>query len=332
MKNFPRRRTRIEGHFEESFTPALINADGCDGLKITGEGTLDGSGRPIWDLFWKLRNASPDPKNFPNLGLARARLALIQNSRQVLVEGVTFKDSQFWNLHLYKCDGVTVRGARFEVPDDYAQAPSTDGIDLDSCRNVTVDGCHFSVTDDCIAAKGSKGPHAMEDKDSPPVEHVRVRNCQFRRGLQLFSCGSEATIVRDVVIEDCQVAGKTNVLMLKLRPDTPQLYEDIHLRNIVGLERSDGRILLIQPWTQYKDLKGAAPPRSAVRNVTLTGVTGRFGSFGVVRPNPGQTEISEILLKNFDVQLTGDSKLAVSDAAVGFQNVIVNGKPVAKPG
>lgn len=332
MKNFPRRRTRIEGHFEESFTPALINADGCDGLKITGEGTLDGSGRPIWDLFWKLRNASPDPKNFPNLGLARARLALIQNSRQVLVEGVTFKDSQFWNLHLYKCDGVTVRGARFEVPDDYAQAPSTDGIDLDSCRNVTVDGCHFSVTDDCIAAKGSKGPHAMEDKDSPPVEHVRVRNCHFRRGLQLFSCGSEATIVRDVVIEDCQVAGKTNVLMLKLRPDTPQLYEDIHLRNIVGLERSDGRILLIQPWTQYKDLKGAAPPRSAVRNVTLTGVPGRFGSFGVVRPNPGQTKISEILLKNFDVQLTGDSKLAVSDAAVGFQNVIVNGKPVAKPG
>jgi alpha-L-rhamnosidase len=172
----------------------------------------------------------------------------------------------------------------------------------------------------------------MEDKDSPPVEHVRVRNCHFRRGLQLFSCGSEATIVRDVIIEDCQVAGKTNVLMLKLRPDTPQLYEDIHLRNIVGLERSDGRILLIQPWTQYKDLKGAAPPRSAVRNVTLTGVTGRFGSFGVVRPNPGQTEISEILLKNFDVQLTGDSKLAVSDAAVGFQNVIVNGKPVAKPG
>jgi len=332
MNNFPRQRTRIEGHFEDNFTPALINADGCDGLKISGEGTLDGAGRPIWDLFWKLRNAAPDPKNFPNLGLARARLALIQNSRQVLIEGVTFKDSQFWNLHLYKCDDVTVRGARFQVPDDYAQAPSTDGIDLDSCRNVTIDGCHFSVTDDCIAAKGSKGPHAMQDKDSPPVEHVRVRNCHFRRGLQLFSCGSEATIVRDVIIEDCQVAGKTNVLMLKLRPDTPQLYEDIHLRNITGLDRSSGQILLIQPWTQYKDLKGETPPRSTVRNVTLNGVKGRFGSFGVVRPNSGQTKIGEILLKDFDVQLAQDNKLAVSDADVRFQNVIVNGKPVSTPG
>src|SRR5262249_28748380 len=32
MANFPVQRTRIEGHFEERFNPALINAKGCDGL------------------------------------------------------------------------------------------------------------------------------------------------------------------------------------------------------------------------------------------------------------------------------------------------------------
>ena len=32
LTNFPPRRTRIEGHFEPAFNPALINADGCDGL------------------------------------------------------------------------------------------------------------------------------------------------------------------------------------------------------------------------------------------------------------------------------------------------------------
>lgn len=36
MANFPPLRTRIEGHFEESWSPALSNADGCDGLRITG--------------------------------------------------------------------------------------------------------------------------------------------------------------------------------------------------------------------------------------------------------------------------------------------------------
>ena len=325
MTHFPPRRTRIEGHFEERFTPALINADGCDGLRITGTGTLDGAGRPIWDRFWALRNAAPDPHNFPNLGVPRARLALIEASRDVVVEGITFKDSQFWNLHLYRCDGVVVRGARFEVPDDYKQAPSSDGIDLDSCRDVLVDGCDFSVTDDCIAAKGSKGPHALEDRSSPPVERIRVRNCLFRRGHQAFSCGSEATVVRDVRIEDCRVTGAMNLLMLKLRPDTPQLYEDIHVRNI-RLDNDGGRIVLIKPWSQYANLQGAAPPQSTVRAVTIGGLSGRFGAFGEISPNPGQTSITDIRFEAIDVTLA-DPELSVSGARdVRFVDVTVNGR------
>lgn len=95
MENFPRQRTRIEGHFEPNFTPALINADGCHGLRITGQGTLDGAGRPIWDRFWAMRAASPDPASFPNVGLDRARLAIIENTKGVVIDGITFRDSQF---------------------------------------------------------------------------------------------------------------------------------------------------------------------------------------------------------------------------------------------
>jgi alpha-L-rhamnosidase len=326
MKNFPAQRTRIEGHFEEHFNPALINASGCDGFKISGEGTLDGAGRPIWDLFWKLRAEAKDKHNFPNLGVPRARLAFIEHSRGVVVDGITFKDSQFWNLHLYNCQDVLVHQARFEVPDDYKQAPSTDGIDLDSCQNVTVDGCYFSVTDDCIAAKGSKGPHAMEDKASPPVEHIRVRNCVFKRGNAMLTLGSEATVVRDVVVEHCKAIGNVKVANLKLRPDTPQHYEDIHYRDIT-LDSATGPIIQIKPWSQYKDLKGETPPKSVVRNVSLVGIKGRFGSFGSIAPNPGQTEISDILLKDFDVQLSQPQLQVTGVKQLRTENVVVNGKP-----
>ncbi|WP_051933251.1 glycoside hydrolase family 28 protein [Massilia sp. BSC265] len=328
LKHFPAGRTRIEGHFAENFNPALINANGCDGLKISGAGTLDGAGRPIWDLFWKLRNAAPDPHNFKNIGIPRARLALIERSRNVTIEGVTFKDSQFWNLHLYRCQQVTVRNARFQVPEDYHQAPSSDGIDLDSCQHVLVEGCYFSVTDDCIAAKGSKGPFAMEDKDSPPVVDVRVRNCEFRRGHHMLALGSEATLVRDVLIEDCRVTGKVDSLaVFKLRPDTPQHYENIHFRNIT-VDSSGGQIVTIQPWTQYFDLKGAPPPKSIVRNISLVGIRGRLNAFGTIKPNPGQTTISDVLLKDFDVQLDRE-KLDTADVAnLRLENVVVNGKPV----
>ena len=325
MANFPARRTRIEGHFEDKFTPALINATNCDGLQITGEGTLDGAGRPIWDLFWKLRNAAPDPRNFPNIGIPRARLALIEHSRGVRIEGITFRDSQFWNLHIYNCDDVLVRQTRFEVPDDYRQAPSTDGIDIDSSRNITVDSCFFSVTDDCIACKGSKGPHAMEDKSSPPVERIRVRNCIYKRGGGVLTLGSEATIVRDVVVENCRIVGHVRVATLKLRPDTPQHYEDITFRNITS-EDTAGAILSIQPWSQYANLQGAAPPQSVVRNIKLIGIKGRFASFGTIRPNPGQTKISHVLLKDFDVVLQQDKFAASGVTDLKFEDVIVNGQ------
>ena len=327
LSNFPVQRTRIEGHFVENFNPALINAKNCDGFTITGEGTLDGAGRPIWDLFWKLRHAAPNPGNFPNIGIPRARLALIESSRGVKIDGITFKDSQFWNLHLYNCDGVLVRNTRFEVPDNYKQAPSTDGIDVDSSRNVTVDGCFFSVTDDCIALKGSKGPNAMEDKSSPPVEHIRVRNCTYKRGGGVLTLGSEATIVRDVLVENCKIIGPVRIATLKLRPDTPQHYEDITFRNITS-ETTAGQIIAVQPWSQYFDLKGQTPPKSLVRDVKLIGIKGHFASFGVIRPNPGQTEISNILFKDVNVVLPPDKDKLMSSGVTDlkFENVIVNGQ------
>jgi len=134
-----------------------------------------------------------------------------------------------------------------------------------------------------------------------------------------------------VVIENSRVTGRMNFLMLKLRPDTPQLYEDIHVRG-VAFDNAAGRIVFIAPWSQYKDLKGHAPPLSTVRNVTFSGLQGRFGTFGSIRPNPGQTTIRDIHFKDIDVQLSQAATLEVSGATdLTFGNVVVNGKPALAP-
>src|SRR5579864_7451927 len=65
LSNFPAQRTRIEGHFLEHFTPAFISASHCDGFQLTGEGTLDGAGMPVWEAVWKGR---AENKNFANTG------------------------------------------------------------------------------------------------------------------------------------------------------------------------------------------------------------------------------------------------------------------------
>src|ERR1044071_8529612 len=304
-KDYPKMRTRIEGHFEE-WLPALGNADRAPHLRITGSGTLDGNGEPFWDDFWARRKQNPKTTN---LDVERPRLAHISNSEDVRVSGVTFKDSGFWNLHLYRCRNVLVENVRFEIPDG-VRAPSTDGTDIDSCQNVTIRGCTYRVDDDCIALKGSKGPLALDDKDSPPVEHIRVTDCTFERGHGVVTLGSEATIVRDVLVEKSRVVGPNNLVRLKLRPDTPQRYEAIHYRDIT-LDGDGGTIIAVLPWTQFFDLKGQPPPKSFVRDVTLTNVRGTYGPFGTLQGNPGQTEIGDITLENIDVRLKDENLKAV---------------------
>jgi len=321
--DYPRMRTRIEGHYEQNFLPALVNADRCDRLNISGTGILDGSGEPYWQAFWAGHAAN---KSFKNLDVLRPQMALIENSEGVRITGITFKDSPFWTLHLYRCSNALVENVRFEVPDG-KKCPSSDGIDVDSCQNVTIRGCTFRVDDDCICMKGSKGPLAMEDTDSPPVEHIRIENCVFERGHGVVTLGSEATVVRDVVVENCKSTGPIVLARLKLRPDTPQRYEDIHFRNITLDNSGGGVILSVQPWNQYFDLKGQQPPKSIVRNVTLSDIKGCYGSFGVFKNIPGQSDISDITLKDFNVQLKGEELNGCDEVKnLKLENVTVNGK------
>jgi polygalacturonase len=326
INDYPKMMTRIEGHFEP-WPAALLNGDKVDHLRITGPGTLDGSGEPFWKEFYRRR--SLDSKT-TNLSVERPRLTFIRDSKDVKISGITFLNSGFWNLHLYKCRDVTVDNCRFQapggkVPDDHA--PSSDGIDVDSSQDITISNCFFSVGDDDIALKGSKGPFAMDDKDSPPVERIHILDCVFEAGGGIVTCGSEATIVRDVNVERC-ITRKPTVLRLKLRPDTPQQYENISLKDITI--EGGAVIFNVAPWSQYFDLKGQLPPKSIVRNISITNLKGTGGSFGKIMGNPG-TEFGDILVKNVDVKLTNTIFELADLKGLKFENVVVNAMPMSVP-
>jgi polygalacturonase len=320
--DYPAMMTRIEGHFVK-WLPAFINADKVDHLRISGSGVLDGSGAPFWQEFWDQRKHAT---NVTNLGVPRPRLMFIQNSKDVQISGVTFTNSAFWNLHLYRCKNVVVENATFEAlhlrPPN--RAPSSDAIDVDSCQRVTVRGCTFAIADDCVCLKGSKGPFALQDKDSPPTEHILVTGCTFKAGDGAVTLGSEATVIRDVVVENCSVTGIMPLVRVKVRPDTPQDYEDIHYRNIT---LTGGRAIFeFRPWTQFFDLQGQPAPKSVVKNITVSDIKGSADSFGEISGKP-ETAISDITLKNIDVQLKNGNLKAVNVKNLKIKNVKVNGTP-----
>ncbi len=207
---------------------------------------------------------------------------------------------------------------------DNILGPSTDGIDIDSSRKVTVRNCYISVNDDNIALKGSKGPLADQDKDSPPVENILIENCEFGDGNGMITCGSEATLVRNVTVRNCRITGDATVLTLKLRPDTPQHYENIIIEDIT-LDGS-GRVLNIAPWTQFFDLKGHAPPKRQVNNITLRNIRGTFHNLGTLGGNRGDV-LRDITLRNIDLKLTDDTFQPDKVTGLAMENVLLNGKP-----
>lgn len=325
INDYVKTETRIEGHFEPWRT-ALLNGDHVDHLRISGPGTLDGSGHPFYKEFYTRRDRD---KKTTNLSVERPRLMFIQNSSDVKISGVTFLNSGFWNLHIYRCNNLTVEKCRFQAPSGPTpnRGPSSDGIDVDSSQDITIRGCSFKVGDDCIALKGSKGPFAMQDKDSPPVERVLITDCVFEAGGGIVTFGSEATLVRDVTVRRCTTFGPT-VLRLKLRPDTPQQYENISISDITM--KNGGVIFKISPWTQYFDLKGQTPPKALVRNIRIAKVRGSGSSFGQISGHP-QAEIRDILVKNVHVELKSEEFQLGAVQGLRFKNVKVNGKKLPSP-
>lgn len=354
IADYPKQNTRIEGHFEP-WRMALVNAREIDGLRIGGKGVIDGNGITFWAQFWQRRRENP---KCTNLEVERPRLMFIDRCKDVRIEGISLRYSGFWNLHLYRCSDVLIEGLSITAPTRHTQhrnymtkellkgaakdavtrnepvkdnilGPSTDGIDIDSSQRITIRKCYISVNDDNIALKGSKGPLADQDTDSPPVEDILVEDCEFGDGNGMITCGSEATLIRNVTVRNCRINGDATLLTLKLRPDTPQHYENILIENIQLT--GSGRVLNVAPWTQFFDLKGHAAPSRTVNNVTIRNVTGEFYTLGTLRGNPGDT-IRDITLENIDLKLV-DARFEPG-VVENFQlkNVKINGESFSLPG
>jgi alpha-L-rhamnosidase len=319
IMDYPELMTRIEGHFQV-WVPALVNASNVDHLRITGKGTIDGGGEPFWDAFGQAFRTN---RLTTNLDVKRPRNIFIRDSKDVQVGGISLRDSGFWNIHLFRCMDVLVKDVDIRGP---IRAPSTDGIDVDSCRNVTIKNSYISVVDDNICLKGNKEPTALDDKTVPPVEHIRISGCTFGLGACSLTVGSEATVVRDVVMENCTLTGTNRncVLKLKLRPDTEEHYENITVRNI-KVQNPNAQLVSIAGWGQYLDFEGRPAPGQWVTNVTMENITGTLHDFGKV-DGPRKSTIENLTFKNINITLANPALVVRNVKNLKFTGVKINGK------
>ncbi|MFT4092754.1 MAG: glycosyl hydrolase family 28 protein [Niabella sp.] len=317
--------TRIEGQSLKYFA-ALVNADGLDGFTISGRGTINGNGLNYWKAFWLRRQWNP---KCTNMDEQRPRLLFVSNSKNVQISGVQLINSPFWTSHYYKCAHLKVLGVRILAGTNNGsnvRAPSSDGIDLDVCENVLIKNCYISVNDDGVCLKGGKGPAADKDPNNGANRNIIVEDNTFENCPSL-TLGSESVFTRNVIMRRCTVKNTSYVLLLKMRPDTPQQHEYVLVEDITGTARN---FLSVSPWTQFFDLKGQPEPRSFARHITMRNSTVKCNDFLNIKSSQQYT-LSDFMLENLDITASGGTGTTLDFIKdLRLKNIIVNDKQLVK--
>lgn len=304
IADYPQMETRFEGRFCR-WPAALVNADNLKGVRIYGDGTIDGNALPFWEQFWREQSeAVRNSKPFSNRDTMRPRAVHISNSSDIRIEGLRIINGGFWHVHLYNCENITAKSLYIHAPHDPVRAASTDGLDIDSCRNVFIKHCDIDTDDDCIALKSGKGPNARAENS--PTENVVIEECRFGFGHGAVTFGSEASVVRNVSVRNCVVNGQNNTVRFKFRSDTDQLFENITFDNIAISDST--RVFQIKPWECRQDDVLADGLPSKIKNLAVRNIKARnMNAPGSIQGQKGLIDIENILLENIDIESKGNA-------------------------
>jgi polygalacturonase len=269
---------------------ALLVALEQDRVSLTGQGTVDGQG----GLF-----AMDEPK--------RPFLIRFIRSRNILVEGVTLRNSAAWVTHLLDCEGAMIRGVTIHSHVN----GNNDAIDIDSSRRVIVTGCDLDTGDDAVCLKSTA--------DSP-CENVTVTGCIIKSHWGAFKIGTESRgDIRNVVFGN-NIIRDTHGGGVKIISMDGANVENVLVSDVV-MDRVSGPIFIRLGERKRTYLPGQKPkPAGTIRGITLRNIRGSVWEEGfdlwghkrragiLVTGVPG-APIRDLILDNFRLDFPGGGTL-----------------------
>lgn len=165
---------------------------------------------------------------FTERDLLRPMSVQFYRCHDVLVEGVTLRNTPMWGIHPALCRAVTVRRVQFA-----SHGPNNDGCVPDSCRDVLIEDCRFDAGDDCVAIKSGRNHDGM--RVNVPSEDIVIRGCRMLAGHGGVAIGSEISgCVRRIFVERCVMSGPQLDLAFRIKANSTRggVVGQIHLRDI----------------------------------------------------------------------------------------------------
>ncbi len=321
VKDYPVIDSRFEG-IERPVMAAFVNVLNVDGITVSGQGTIDGSG-DVWlanfprggrngaragagsqpasqpasrpanqpmNAFTSPRTVltptpdNPPPQRLPGGTLMKPRLFNFTSCNNVAIKDLHLQNQAIWCLHILYCTDVLVD--HLDILDTTHRVPSSDGIDIDSSKRVRVDHTTISVNDDCISIKSGKDEDGR--RVNRPSEQILIVNTHFAEGQGGAAMGSEVSGgVHDVEVRDC-ISDKGNwaPIRLKTQPTRGGVVENIVYRNV---QVSDVRqaFEFNLAWNMRINTVGEQTP-TTMKNVFLINVSGDARSAGAMNGLPAK--------------------------------------------
>jgi len=232
FSDYPDIDTRIAG-IEMIWPAALINLINVKNAAITGDGIVNARGKFCWDKYWATRKEY-DAKGLRwivDYDVKRIRTVLVQNSSDVTVKGITYKNAGFWTIQLLYSHHITVNGVIIKNNED-GSGPSTDGVDVDSSSWVLIENCDIDCNDDNFCLKAGRDWDGL--RVNKPTEYVVIRKSIARRGAGLVTLGSETSGgIRHILATDLTAKHTDNGLRIKSALTRGGVIEDIYFQNSV---------------------------------------------------------------------------------------------------
>ena len=269
--------TRFEGTECMNFSP-LVYAFGQENIAITGKGTLDGNGDNTNGWRWKWTQKSDvtdlnkkgddsvpvEQRVFGDGHKLRPNMLQPYRCKNILIEGVTIKNSPMWHIHPVLSENITVRNVTV-----IGHGPNNDGCNPESCKNVLIEGCYFDTGDDCIAIKSGRNTDGR--RVNVASENIVVRDCVMKDGHGGVVIGSEISgSARNIFAENCVMDSPNLDRGLRIKTNSVRggIVENVYMRNVTMKQVGEAALKINYHYQEGDN--GDFPP--TVRNIFMTNV------------------------------------------------------------
>jgi polygalacturonase len=177
----------------------------------------------------KAQNAKPADEDFlPARDFLRPHMVALNKCTNILVEGVTIRNSPKFIFYPTRCTNITLRNAHF-FNEWWAQ--NGDAVDISACKNVVIYKCTVSAGDDgiCMKSSGGKGGETEE----AALENILIAGCTVYKGHGGFVIGSNTDGgMKNIFVTDCNFIGTDIGIRVKSNAGRGGYVRNIYINNI----------------------------------------------------------------------------------------------------